>query len=116
AVVVHLGTNDFAAGDPGGPFLQAYVDFVRDVHTRYANARIYCAVSPMLSGTKRTMLTDYLNQVIAMRAAAGDHSLALITFAPPDANTGWGCGHPNAATHVIMANLLTRTLKTDLGW
>jgi lysophospholipase L1-like esterase len=115
AVVVHLGTNDFAQGDPGTPFVQAYVDFVRDVRTRYPRTRIYVAVSPMLSDAKRTSLAGYLQQVLSTRAASGDANLAILTFATPS-STGWGCGHPNAATHEVMANVLVQTLKSDLGW
>ncbi len=115
AVIVHLGTNDFAHGDPGQPFVQAYVDFVKNVRMRYPNARIYCAVSPMVGGSNRTLLQGYVKQVVSARAANGDTNLAVIEFAEPT-STGWGCGHPNAATHQVMGALLQQTLKTDLGW
>lgn len=114
-VVVHLGTNDFAHGDPGQPFVQAYVDFVTNVRMHYPNARIYCAVSPMVGGTNRTLFEGYVKQVVTTRAASGDTNLAVIEFAEPS-STGWACGHPNAATHEIMATLLEQTLKNDLGW
>jgi len=76
---------------------------------------IYCAVSPMLGGTKRTAIKAYLNQVLTSRTAMGDNNVAILDFAPPAADA-WGCGHPNAATHVIMAGVLEQALKTDLGW
>jgi lysophospholipase L1-like esterase len=115
AVVILLGTNDFAQGDPGQPFLTAYVDFAAGVRMRYPAARMYFSVSPMLSTERRTALKNYLGQVVAARNGSGDSNVAIIEF-PPVAPNAWACGHPNAATHVIMANLLEQTLKTDLGW
>lgn len=115
AVVVHLGTNDFAQGDPGQPFVDAYIAFVTGVRGRYPQARIYLTVSPMLGGDRRTALTGHLTAVKTARNNQGDQNLALLTFAEPAADA-WGCGHPNGATHQIMAGVLTQTLKQDLGW
>lgn len=115
AVVAHLGTNDFAKGDPGQPFVDAYIAFVKDLRTRYPKARQYFALSPMLGGGNRTQCKTYLNNVLTARKAAGDMNVALIEFAQPAADA-WGCGHPNGATHAIMAGVLEQALKTDLGW
>ena len=115
AVVVHLGTNDFAKGDPGQPFVDAYTTFVKELRTRYPKARQYLALSPMLGGGNRTLCKGYLNSVLTARKAAGDTNVALIEFANPAADA-WGCGHPNGATHALMAGVLEQALKTDLGW
>ncbi len=115
AVVVLLGTNDFAKGDPGQPFLDAYKQFVADMRGRYPLAHIFLAHSPMLSGDRGTALAGYLDQVKSARAAAGDLNIGVVDFKPPAADA-WGCGHPNGATHAIMAGVLTQALKQDLGW
>jgi len=115
AVLVNLGTNDFGMGDPGAPFQDAYVAFVTGVRSRYAAAHLYLAVSPMLSGDKRTQQKAYLNNVLSARSKAGDKNLSIIEFAEPAAD-GWACGHPNAATHAIMATAFENALKADLGW
>lgn len=115
AVVVLLGTNDFAKGDPGQPFVDAYKKFVADVRGRYSNARIYLAHSPMLSGDRGTALAGYLDQVKAARTAAGDQNVGIVDFKPPAADA-WGCGHPNGAAHQVMAETLKAVLKADLGW
>ena len=115
AVVVLLGTNDFAKGDPGQPFLDAYKQFVADMRGRYPLARIFLAHSPMLSGDRGTALAGYLDQVKTARATAGDQNIGIVDFKPPAADA-WGCGHPNGATHAIMAGVLKQTLKQDLGW
>jgi Carbohydrate esterase 2 N-terminal/GDSL-like Lipase/Acylhydrolase family len=115
AVVVNLGTNDFAKGDPGQPFVDAYVTFVTAVRGRYPAARLLLAVSPMLGGGNRTKIQGYLAQVKTTRAGQGDQNIAIIEFAQP-AQDAWGCGHPNGATHAIMAGVLKQALTQDLGW
>jgi hypothetical protein len=115
AVVVLLGTNDFAGGDPGQPFLAAYKAFVHDIRGRYPQARIYLAHSPMLAGDRGTALAGYLDQVKAAQAGAGDTNVGILDFQPPAADA-WGCGHPNGATHLIMSGVLKTALQTDLGW
>jgi lysophospholipase L1-like esterase len=115
AVVVLLGTNDFAKGDPGQPYVDAYKKFVSDVRGRYPLARLYLAKSPMLSGDRGTALAGYLEQVKAARSTAGDSNVAILDFKPPAADA-WGCGHPNGATHQVMAGVLKQALTADLGW
>jgi hypothetical protein len=115
AVVVLLGTNDFAKGDPGQPFVDTYSKFMADLRSYYPLARFYLAVSPMLGGTRRTQQKAYLGKVLETRSTAGDTNLALLEFAEPAADA-WGCGHPNAAAHAIMADTLESALSRDLGW
>lgn len=115
AVVILLGTNDFAKGDPAQPFVDAYKTFVNEMRGRYPLARIYLAHSPMLSGDRGTALAGYLDQVVAARSALGDKNIGILDFKPP-AQDAWGCGHPNGATHKIMADVLEAALKQDLGW
>ena len=115
AVIVLLGTNDFAGGDPGQPFLDAYKAFVHEIRGRYPQARIYLAHSPMLAGARGTALAGYLDQVKAAQASAGDTNVGILDFRPPAADA-WGCGHPNGATHLIMSGVLKTALQTDLGW
>jgi len=50
-----------------------------------------------------------LQQVKTTRAGQGDQNIAIIEFAQP-AQDAWGCGHPNGATHVIMAGVLKQAL------
>ncbi|HEY3666400.1 MAG TPA: GDSL-type esterase/lipase family protein, partial [Polyangiaceae bacterium] len=115
AVLINLGTNDFAKGDPGQPFVDAYQALVSDLRKHYPSARIYLAVSPMLSGANRSKQQSYLATVQSARVTAGDHNVTTIEFMPP-ASDAWTCGHPNAATHVIMASALEQALTADLGW
>ncbi|HEX6241424.1 MAG TPA: SGNH/GDSL hydrolase family protein [Polyangiales bacterium] len=115
AVVINLGTNDFAAEDPGQGYLNAYAKFVDDMRGRYPSARIYLAISPMLFDEARSQQRRYLEQVRSGRASKGDTNVALLEL-PTPTDAQWGCGHPNAAAHQAMATLLQQTLKRDLGW
>ncbi|HEV8245227.1 MAG TPA: GDSL-type esterase/lipase family protein [Polyangiaceae bacterium] len=117
AVIIHLGTNDFAQGDPGPRFVATYLDFAASVRRHYPSARMYCALSPMLPRGSRVRLASYLAEVVSTRRGAGDGNVAVIEVARPSAEEGWACDyHPSAATHVTMARLLARTLEADLGW
>ena len=115
AVVINLGTNDFAAEDPGQGYLNAYAKFVDDMRGRYPSARIYLAISPMLFDEARSQQRRYLEQVRSGRASKGDTNVELLEL-PTPTDAQWGCGHPNAAAHQAMATLLQQTLKRDLGW
>ncbi|HEX3855201.1 MAG TPA: SGNH/GDSL hydrolase family protein [Polyangiaceae bacterium] len=115
ALLINLGTNDFAKGDPGQPFVDAYQTLVADLRKHYPMARLYLSVSPMLSGDNRTKQKGYLTTVQSARTTAGDHNVAILEFMPP-ASDAWTCGHPNAATHVIMATAFEQALSADLGW
>ncbi len=117
AVVINLGTNDFAMGDPGSGFVDAYVAFTSRIRTLYPDAWIFCAAGPMLSGDSLTQLDAYLNQTISERADAGDTRISLLDLGAQDALNGTGCQwHPNVAEHERLAGILTSALKSKLGW
>ncbi|HEY0466916.1 MAG TPA: SGNH/GDSL hydrolase family protein [Polyangiaceae bacterium] len=118
AVVINLGTNDFANGDPGAAFQAAYLKFVTDLRGHYPAARFFLALGTMLSGDSYTQAGAYLKAVIAARATAGDTNLTLLEFGTQDADAdGLGCDyHPSLKTHRKMADKLQAALKADLGW
>lgn len=118
AVVINLGTNDFAKGDPAMAFQSTYTTFVTDLRAHYPKARFYLAVGPMLGGTDYDKAKVYLEGVIAARKTAGDSNLVVLPFATQDGtNDGLGCDyHPSLKTHQKMADQLVTTLKADLGW
>src|SRR6185437_9930940 len=82
-VVIDLGTNDFAQGDPGQAFVTGYEAFVAQIRGHYPDAWIVVAQSPMLSdgypqgAMLRTKSAAYLNEIVNDRKAAGD---TRITF------------------------------------
>jgi lysophospholipase L1-like esterase len=117
AVIINLGTNDFATGDPGMPFQATYTTFVTALRGHYSKARIFLAVGPMLSGASYDAAKGYLTNVIAARSTAGDKNLALLEFGTQDPADGLGCdSHPTLKTHQKMSDKLVAALKADLGW
>jgi lysophospholipase L1-like esterase len=110
AVVINLGTNDFAKGDPGMPYQTAYLSFVRKVRTNYPSAYILAIVP--VSGAKK-----YIDAVIATLGGEGDKNIGSLAFSPIASSDGWGCDyHPSLPTHAKMGAELTTALKTKLGW
>jgi lysophospholipase L1-like esterase len=118
-VVINLGTNDFSDGDPGAPFVDAYVDFIGEIRGRYPAVPVVVALSPMLSdgfpsgAMHRTLAAGYLQEVVATAGGATSY-LALDEQVVDD---GLGCDyHPGQATQQKMADALVAHLRPLLGW
>jgi lysophospholipase L1-like esterase len=115
-VLIHLGTNDFALGDPGRAYVSAYGDFVARVRAAHPEALIVCAMGPMLSGEELRRQRAYLQEVADARREAGDLRVALLEFDEQGA-ADLGCDHhPNAAKHARMGEQLATFLRAQLGW
>jgi lysophospholipase L1-like esterase len=107
-VVIDLGTNDSSThGDPGQPFIDAYVAFVHHLRTKYPSAWVVCIDA---NGT----VTADIAQVVATLKAAGDAKIEA--FAMTGQN-GQGCdGHPNVASDAVMGKSLATELSRVMGW
>ena len=125
AIVINLATNDFGKANPDEKgWTEAYASFIGRLRKRAPKARIYCATGPMMSDnwppkTKAlSTLHRYLEEVVKLRAEAGDKNIALIDFEiQNEQRDGIGSAwHPNVRTHTNMANRLTAALHADLGW
>jgi hypothetical protein len=119
AVVINLGTNDMSTlSDPSEPeFTSAYVDLLTRVRTAYPDALILCTVGPLLNGADLTTARAYIAAAVQQRVSAGDTEVQTFELAPTNASDGYGCDyHPSLRTHEIMAEALTSTLETELGW
>ncbi len=113
AVVINLGTNDSGPGDPGQPYEDAYVAFLRLVRGHYPNAWIFVTLGPMTADPLLTQMRTHLSNV-AVRAA--DPKVSLVEIDVQDATTT-GCDyHPNVAEDGVMARALVAALKSKLGW
>jgi lysophospholipase L1-like esterase len=118
-VVVNLGTNDFAEGDPGQAFVDAYVGFVGAIRGRYPQAWIIVAMSPMLSDgfpqgqMQRTIGRGHLEDVVA----AADDARVVFLDLEEQVFEELGCDyHPGALTHEAMAAALTARIRSLTGW
>jgi lysophospholipase L1-like esterase len=122
-VVVNLGDNDFAKGDPGDAFERAYVAFLQHLRAHYPNARVVCALNAMLSDTyppqvmARTKASAATQRAVEERNAAGDARVSYFAFDERRATEGFGCDyHPSVASHQLMAAALGSALRTLMGW
>jgi lysophospholipase L1-like esterase len=124
AVVVNLGTNDFAQGTVNRPaFVASYVKMLEKVRAKYPQAQIVAALGPMLSDTyppgarALSNARAYTSEAVDTVRARGDARVSMIEFATQDPNDGYGCHfHPNLATHRKMASRLAPALAATLGW
>jgi len=115
-VVINLGTNDFAKGDPAANYITAMTSFVKQVRGHYAKAEIFLVLGPMLSGTSLDQARKYLSGIATSFASGG---VTHVNFVELDQQkTGEiGCDyHPNTVTHQKMATKLTAAIKAKMGW
>ena len=121
-VVLNLGTNDWAKGDPGTPYETAYVSFIAKLRSHYPDAWIFLTIGSMLSDPALTQVKTRLSSVVSsVQVATGDQKIT--TFDLGVQNTGsdgtgpTGCDwHPNVTDHKRMAGILQQQLSTKLGW
>jgi lysophospholipase L1-like esterase len=117
-VVINLGTNDFAQGDPGeAEFKGAFTTLVTTIRGKHPEAWIYAMIGPLLYGAGLSSATTYLTAVVAERKAAGDERVKLLNFGQQNSSLGTGCSyHPNVTVQTQMADLLVADARATLGW
>jgi lysophospholipase L1-like esterase len=116
-IVLYLGTNDFAGGDPGVDFATAYLKILGDLRGDYPKAQIFAAVGPMLGGSAYTAARDSIRAAVEERRALGDSKAEVIQFQPSRSARQFGCDwHPGLDAQKNMAETLQRAIARDLGW
>ena len=109
AVVINLGTNDWAQGDPGTAYTDAYVAFVQRLRTHYPNAFILASIGPTHAPGAR------IDAALTQLRNAGDTRLGYLEYDMPP--NEWGCDyHPNLVAQAAMGAQLAASLRTSLGW
>jgi lysophospholipase L1-like esterase len=124
AVVVNLGSNDFAPEVADySPFDRTYLAFIRDVRAHYPKAAIFCTLGPALSDNwpeGRQALTRARHGVkgaVDALAAAGDKRIFFVEFPVQTGANGYGCDwHPSLRTHELMGEQLEAELRAKMGW
>ncbi|MGC4063870.1 MAG: GDSL-type esterase/lipase family protein [Polyangiaceae bacterium] len=121
-VVVNLGTNDWAKGDPGEAYETAYVDFIGKLRGVYPDAWIFMTIGSMTGEPALTQVKTHFDKILAtVKAATGDQRLIAFDLGTQnlgsDGSVPSGCDwHPNAADHKRMAGILQKQLSDRLGW
>ncbi len=125
AVVINLGTNDFARGNPDrAQWTAAYEQFLNTVvRAHYPKAFIYVAIGPMTTDAyppgqnALTTIKSYLRQIVGDERQRGNTRIRVLFFAPQDPANGLGAdSHPSVKTDAIMAGTLETALRADLRW
>jgi lysophospholipase L1-like esterase len=122
AIVINLGTNDFAHDIPGSEYAETYAAFLETLRGKYPNAYIICAIGPMMSDSfpagemHLTRIRNYVSSVVDDRKSGGDDRVELLEFAT-HVEADWGCDyHPNTGRHQQMGDALAARLRAALGW
>ena len=106
AVVINLGTHDFAANVNRDNYISDYTAFVTRLRGYYPDALILCAIN-----SSTNVFSDEIDEIID---TLNDSNVKKIDLNSPN----WkGCdGYPDLTAHQAMANTLTTRLQEELGW
>lgn len=117
AVVVHLGTNDFADGARPEEFIDAYETLLGEVRASSPSAMIYAAMGPMLRPEDQDAAVAAIEKAVDARHSGGDKQVATIRFNWHTGPEDWGCDwHPSVIAHARMADELERRIRSDIEW
>jgi lysophospholipase L1-like esterase len=123
AVVINLGTNDFAYGTPipdMAMFVNAYKSLVTTVRSKHPNAYILLTLGPMLgdfdADVPMRLTTARTDIQAVVDSFKSDPKVAFLEFPAQDPSMSACDFHPNQATHQSMSAQLVTALKTALGW
>jgi lysophospholipase L1-like esterase len=120
-VIINLGTNDWAPGDPGMPYQTAYLAFLERVRSHYPDAWLFLTIGSMLNPPELAQVDARLQAVVSARASAGDDKITTFDMGTQDLGSNGevvtGCDwHPSVTDHERMAEILQGQLKAKLGW
>ena len=110
AVIINLGTNDYSThGDPGAPFVDAYLDLVRLIRSHYADAYVFCLIQQGDS-------EPAINQVVSTLHQEGDADVESFDINVNEGSWGGCDGHPDLVMHQAMGERLAAEVASVLGW
>lgn len=113
-VVINLGTNDWAQGDPGPTFIDGYFGLLQTVRSRYPNASIVCALGTMMTQVEIGKTRAYVNE--AMKRI-NDPRITYLELGHPTSDDGLGCErHPSGKTQEKMGMALAAHIKEKMKW
>ncbi len=116
AVVINLGKNDLATGDPGQPFVDGYIAFVHTLRQRFPDAWIVATTGPNLGDAYHAVQLGYVQAAADALHAEGEARVDIVDW-PEETPAETGCDvHPNAAKHQSMGQAVAAVLSSRLGW
>ena len=101
AVVVNLGTNDFAGTKDlnTSEFVDTYISFIREIRALYPKTAILCVM-----GTIIYEPAPYVKIAVEKLNASGDKNVYYYAFGKNENEPIGADGHPSSVTHARMAN------------
>ncbi len=129
AIVINLGTNDFSQGIPdSNSFIDAYLQLLDFVHSRYPQGKIFCLTGPMLSNSwpidestgkplpSLDICQSYIKSAIYRFKAAGYKEVYFFAM-KTSGDYGYGAAwHPSKKQHQINGEELAEFMKPVMGW
>lgn len=113
-VAINLGTNDFALGDPGPAFVDAYHALLQSIRRRYPSAHIVCALGTMMTALELGKARAYVNEAIKRM---NDPHVTYLELGRPARADGLGCDrHPSAKTQEKMGLALAAHIREAMKW
>jgi hypothetical protein len=117
AVVINLGTNDLAKGDPGVGYKDSFKKLVGQIRAKYGpDTWVFPVTGSMINSDGIKTLAGYINTGITELA---DPKVFYVDLGTQDAcgAAGTGCQwHPSVAEHKRLASVLMPVIKMKLGW
>jgi lysophospholipase L1-like esterase len=123
AVVINIGTNDFAYLNARSPldqptYIAAVVNFVKTIQGHYPNADFFLMSSPMLSDSYPTTAdAQHTTMSNSLKTAISQIGSKAHFVDWPTQGSAVGCDyHPIASTHAAEAQVLASAISSVLGW
>lgn len=117
AIVVNLGTNDFAHGDPGKAFTDAYSAMIQRLHAHWPDAEVFVVTGAMPDAANYPAMSAAVRASVQNRIDAGDTKIQFIEFKLPAAGRRYGCDwRPGIDAQKAMAATLEAAIRTRIGW
>jgi len=117
AVVINLGTNDFASGrNDSAHFVDATVDFVRHIRSYHPSAKIVLLDGPMLTGDFMIKCRQYLEVAKKVLEGEGVKDLYRFSFDPRGESLYGVYFHPTKDEALADAESLSAWMRLEFGW
>jgi lysophospholipase L1-like esterase len=117
AIVINLGTNDFAHDVPDSTlFCLSYHALIGKLLKTNPQARIFCVAGTMMSGEKLATIKNYLQNIVDYQRKKGNTKVYFFEMST-QGKLGYGCDwHPNVRQNQQNAKELTDFVKEKMKW
>lgn len=116
-VVINLGTNDFASGqNDSAQFVNATVDFVRQIRSFHPDAKIVLLDGPMLVRDYLAQCRQDLDVAKEVLEGMGEKDLYRFSFEPKGDSPFGFYFHPTKDEAAVDAERMSAWMRSEFGW